>query len=30
MTDDVNIVAKGFKIGIEIEPTNDEKYAKTH
>ena len=30
LTNDANIVAKGFKIGVEREPTNDEKYAKTH
>ena len=30
LTNDANIVAKGFKIRIEREPTNDEKYAKMH
>ena len=30
LTNDANIAAKGFKIGVEREPTNDEKYAKRH
>jgi len=30
LTNDANIVAKGFKIGVEREPTNDEKYAKVY
>jgi len=30
LTNDANIVVKGFKIGVEREPTNDEKYARMH
>ena len=30
LTNDANIFAKGFKIGVEREPTNDEQYAKMH
>ena len=30
LTNDANIVANGFKIGVEREPTNDEKYGKMY
>ena len=30
LTNDANISAKGFKIGVEMEQTNDDKYSKMH
>ena len=30
LTNDANIAAKGFKIGVERKPINDVKYAKMH
>ena len=30
LTNDANISAKGFKIWVEMEQTNDEKYSKMH
>ena len=30
LTNDANISAKGFKIGVEMEQTNNETYSKMH